>query len=89
MQLRSNLISSTSLPLKRDTKLSRYIQAKSFCISREVNNFFETEIQIWAGFGPIGDTEKKIGDDCEQLSEGGFFMFSWANKISNISKPIH
>jgi hypothetical protein len=32
-----------------------------------VSNFYRTEIEIWAGFGPVGSTEKKIGADCEQL----------------------
>jgi hypothetical protein len=29
-------------------------------MSRAVSNFYGTEIKIWAGFGPVGDTEKKI-----------------------------
>ena len=36
-------------------------QAKSFCISCTVSNFNGTEIEIWASFGPVGSTEKKIG----------------------------
>jgi hypothetical protein len=36
-----------------------------------VSNFYGTEIEILAGFGPVGNTEKKIGVDYE----GGFFMF--------------
>ena len=31
---------------------------KSICISRAVSNFYGTEIEIWAGFGPVGNTEK-------------------------------
>ena len=38
-----------------------------------------TGIEIWAEFGPVGITEKKIGSDYEQL-EARFFMFSWAKK---------
>ena len=34
---------------------------KSLCISRPVSNFYGTEIEIWAGFGPVGSTEKKLG----------------------------
>ena len=30
-------------------------------ISCVVSNFYETEIEIWAGFGPVGNTEKKLG----------------------------
>ena len=26
-----------------------------------MSNFYGTEIEIWAGFGPVGNTEKKIG----------------------------
>jgi hypothetical protein len=26
-----------------------------------MSNFHGTEIEIWAGFGPVGITEKKIG----------------------------
>ena len=32
---------------------------KSFYISHVVSNFNGTEIEIWAGFGPFGITEKK------------------------------
>ena len=34
---------------------------------------------IWAGFGPIGNTEKKVWADYEQLLRTLFFMFSGAN----------
>ena len=37
-----------------------YIHPKSFYVSRAVSNFHVTEIEIWAGFGPVGSTEKKI-----------------------------
>ena len=33
---------------------------KSLYISHPESNFDGTEIQIWAGFGPVGNTEKKI-----------------------------
>ena len=33
--------------------------AKSLYRSRAGRHFFETENMIWAGFGPIGNTEKK------------------------------
>ena len=26
-----------------------------------MSNFYGTEIEIWAGFGPVGITEKKLG----------------------------
>ena len=28
-------------------------------LSRAVSNFYETEIKIWAGFGPVDNTEKR------------------------------
>ena len=37
-----------------------YFYAKSLYISQAVSNFYGTEIEIWAGFGPVGITEKKI-----------------------------
>ena len=37
------------------------IQPKSLHISRTVSNFYGTEIEIWAGIGPFGSNEKKIG----------------------------
>jgi hypothetical protein len=30
-----------------------------------VSNFYGTEIEIWAGFGSVGNTEKTIGVDYE------------------------
>ena len=32
-----------------------------------VTNFYGTEIEIWAGFGPLGNTDKNIWADYEQL----------------------
>ena len=43
-----------------------------------MSNFHGTEIDIWAGFGLVGSSEKNR-DDYEPSLEGGFFMFSWAN----------
>ena len=39
-----------------------------------------TGIEIWAEFGPVGITEKKIGSTTYEPLEAGFFMFSWAKK---------
>ena len=33
--------------------------SKSLYISHAVSNFYGTGIEIWAGFGPVGNTEKK------------------------------
>ena len=38
-----------------------------------------TGIEIWAGFGPVGITEKKIGPIMSNFW-GGFFMFSRSKK---------
>ena len=35
------------------------IHTKSLYITHPVSNFYETEIEIWTGFGPVGNTEKK------------------------------
>ena len=44
--------------------------------SRAVSSYYGTEIEIWAGFGPVGNTEKKHWADYEQLlsSENGHFF---------------
>ena len=30
-------------------------------IRHAVSNFYGTEIEIWAGFGPVGNTKKYLG----------------------------
>ena len=32
-----------------------------------MGGFYGTGIEIWAGYGPIGNTEKIVWDDYEQL----------------------
>ena len=44
-----------------DVKTFMMSQPKSLYISRAVSDFYETEIEIWAGFCPVGNTEKKLG----------------------------
>ena len=34
------------------------MQTKSLYISRAVSNFYETQFEIWAGFGLVGSPEK-------------------------------
>ena len=41
--------------------LSMPTYSKSLYVSRVVCNFYGTEIEILAGFGPVGNTEKKLG----------------------------
>ena len=62
------------------------LQPKSLYISRVVSYFYGTEIQIWAGFGPIGNTEKRNWADYEQLLRSFFFMFPGAVLFSGIVK---
>ena len=45
-----------------------------------MSNFYETEIEIWAGLGPVGNTEKKIGADYEQLLRSVFSCFQGQTK---------
>ena len=49
-----------------------YTRSKSLYISRAASNFYRTGIEIWAGFGPVGNTEKTIGADYEQLLRSVF-----------------
>lgn len=37
------------------------LQANLLYINQAVSNFYGTEFVIWAGFGPVGSIEKKIG----------------------------
>ena len=37
--------------------------------------FYGTGIEIWAGFGPIGSTEKRVWADYEQLLRVYFHVF--------------
>ena len=45
-----------------------------------MNNFYGTEIEIWAGFRPVDSTEKKNGDDYEQFLRAGFPCFNAQKK---------
>ena len=54
--------------------------AKSLYISRVASNFYGTEIEIWAGFGPVGNTEKKNWADYEQLLRAVFSCFQEQKK---------
>ena len=54
------------------------LPAKSLYRSRAGRHFYGTKSEIWAGFGPVGNTEKKIVGRLRAAFEGGFFMFSGA-----------
>ena len=45
-----------------------------------MGDFYGTEIEIWARFGPIGSTEKKIVRANYELLSAFFLMFSGAKK---------
>ena len=46
-------------------------------------NFYGTEIEIWAGFGPVGNTEKKIGPIMSRANfEFGFSCFQGENFLN-------
>jgi hypothetical protein len=52
-----------------------------------VSNFHGTEIEIWAGFGLVGNTEKKIGTDYEHLLRAVFSCFySFLNIVASALK---
>ena len=46
-----------------------------------MGDFYGTRIEIWAGFGPIGITEKKICADYEHLFRPVFSSFHGQKKI--------
>ena len=52
-----------------------------------VSKFYGTEVKIWAGFGSVGNTEKEIGADNEQLLRSIFSCFQGQN--SKFFKKIY
>ena len=44
-------------------------------VSCAVSNFYGTEIEIWADFGPVGNTGKQIWADYEQILRAFFYVF--------------
>ena len=59
------------------------IESKSLHISCAVSNFYGTEIEIWAGFGLVGNSEKKIWADYEQLLRS---VYTGANIVTSALK---
>jgi hypothetical protein len=76
----------SSLVLKFEKKSNQIlkeliqVEQKSLYRSRSGRHFYGTENVIWAGFGPIGKSEKKVWADYEQLLRMGFSCF-WVQKI--------
>ena len=50
--------------------------------SRAGNHFYRTEYEIWADFGPVGNIEKKMWADDEQLFSATATIF--LKKIKNL-----
>ena len=48
-------------------EISRIFSLKSLYRSRAGRHFYPRENEIWVGFGPVGNTEKKLGADYEPL----------------------
>ena len=63
-------------------------QAKSLYISREVSNIYGTEIEIWAGFGPDGSTEKKNWADYGRFLRAVFHVFKGKKNFNFFLKSI-
>ena len=51
-----------------------------------MGDFYGTKIEIWAGFGPIGITEKKIWADYEQLLRVFFSVFRGETNVKKFLK---
>ena len=64
------------------------LSPKSLYRSRAGRHFYGAEIEIWVGFGPVGNTEKKLGADYGQLLRVVFFMFSGAKKLFKFSFKV-
>ena len=47
---------------------------KSLYRSGAGRHFYGTVNVIWAGFGSVGNTEKKVKADCEQLLKAVFYV---------------
>ena len=58
--------------------------AKSLYISCGVSNFYGTVIEIWAGFGPVGSTEKMNLLQLWATFEDVFFCFHGQKKIESV-----
>ena len=59
--------------------------AKSLERSPAVGDFYGTGIEIWAGFGPIGSTEKRVWADYMQLLWVVFHVFMGKKKFLKTS----
>ena len=51
-----------------------------------MGDFYGTGIEFWAGLGPVGITEKKIGADYEQLFRPVFSSFHGQKKRKKLNE---
>ena len=56
--------------------------------SRAVGDFYGTGIEIWAGFGPIGRTEKRVLADYEQVLRVFFHVFRGKKNVKIVLKTL-
>ena len=47
------------------------------------SHFYGSEFEIWAVFGPVGNTEKKIGADYEQFLRPVFSCFRGQKNVNS------
>jgi hypothetical protein len=65
------------------------LKSKSLYRSPAVRDIYETGIEIWAGFGPIGSTEKKeVGPIMSKFGGWFFHIFRGKNVLYNFLKNI-
>jgi hypothetical protein len=65
------------------------LQSKLLDIGRAVSNFNGTEIKILAGFGPVGNAEKKIGPIITKFCGQFFHVFKGQIKSELFYEIIH
>ena len=53
-----------------------------------MRDFYGTGIEIWAGFGPIGRTEKRVLADYEQLLRVFFHVFRGKKNVKIVLKAL-
>ena len=61
---------------------------KSLYRSRTGSHFYGTEYEIWADFGPVGNTEKKCWADYEQLLSSFFSGLCGQKNVKILLKTL-
>jgi hypothetical protein len=74
--------------MKTDSIAWLRLWAKSLYRSCAGSHFYGIEYGIWAGLGPIGNTEKKNWANCEQLLRFFFHVFKWKKKSKYFLKNV-